>query len=103
MIYKNGSNAVIERHKTLLGLTGDVYRVGHFLESLTSHKQLISDSKAETIEDAEVERVEYEAKLEAERSAAEQAADESKNAEESSEASTIETKFENSGDEKALS
>jgi len=65
MIYKNNTNADIERHKARLGLTGDVYLInGVHIESLASHKRLIPESTATTIEEAEQERLAYEAQLE---------------------------------------
>lgn len=64
MIYKDGTNASIEISKSELGLTGDVYvydgDIRRRIASLESHRQLIPDSKATTIEEAYDERVEYE-------------------------------------------
>lgn len=68
MIYKNNTNADIERHKARLGLTGDVYLIkGVLIESLASHKRLIPESTATTIEEAEAERIAYEEALEEKR------------------------------------
>lgn len=65
MIYKDGTNASIEISKAQLGLTGDVYvydgeDLRRRIASLESHRQLIPDSTAQTIEEAYAERVEYE-------------------------------------------
>ena len=58
MIIRDGSDPKIERMKYKLGLTGDVYLVGqNYIESLESHKMLILNSTAETIEEAEQERL----------------------------------------------
>ena len=63
MVIKNGTDAVIEERKRRLNLEGDVYIYeGHFIESLESHRRLIPDSTASTIEEAYDERVEYEAR-----------------------------------------
>lgn len=71
MIVKNGTDAVIEERKRRLNLEGDVYIYeGHFIESLESHRLLIPDSVASTIEEAYDERVEYEARRAAELAAA---------------------------------
>ncbi len=59
MIVKNRTDLKVEDHKQQLGLTGDVYVVGHFIENLESHKRLIPGSKATTIEEAEQERLEF--------------------------------------------
>lgn len=64
MIIKDGTDSKIEGYKKKLGLEGDVYMVGHFIESLESHKKLIPNSTATTIEEAEVEREKYEEDLE---------------------------------------
>lgn len=65
MIYKDGTNAKIESLKDRLGLTGDVYLVGqNYMESLESHKRLLPESTATTIEEAEAERLAF---MEAER------------------------------------
>lgn len=61
MIVKNGTNQKIEALKSRLGLSGDVYLYNnHFIESLVSHKKLIPNSKAKDINEAFVERVQYE-------------------------------------------
>ena len=61
MIYKDKTNPDIERMKQQLNLTGDVYIYNeHFIESLESHKNLIHDSTALTIEQAYEERVQWE-------------------------------------------
>lgn len=70
MIIRNNTNADIERHKARLGLTGDVYIVnGVQIETLESHKRLLPTSTATTIEEAEQERIAYEAEIEAQRQA----------------------------------
>lgn len=77
MIYKDGTDEVIERRKARLGISGDVYVYNdHFIESLETHKKLIPTSTATTIEEALQEREEYEAELERKRAeeAAERAA-----------------------------
>lgn len=63
MIYKDGENAVIEKRKERLGITGDVYIYDdHFIENLEGHKAYIGESStATTIEEAYEERVTYEA------------------------------------------
>ena len=79
MVIKDNTNPAVERHKARLGLTGDVYIInGLFIESLESHKQLLPASSATTIEEAEQERIAYEAALDEERAAqqAEQEEDE---------------------------
>lgn len=61
MIIKDCVDAVIELHKQKLNLKGDVYIYNnHFIESLQSHKNLIPNSNAQTIEEAYNERVQYE-------------------------------------------
>lgn len=73
MIIRDKTDEIIERRKTRLGLSGDVYIWnGHFIESLDSHKVLIPNSTAQTIEEAYDERVAYEE--EQERRRAEEAA-----------------------------
>ena len=68
MIIKDKTNADIERHKEKLGLTGDVYLFKeHFIESLGSHKKLVPNSTATTIQEAEQERIIYEAQQELKR------------------------------------
>lgn len=77
MIVKNGTDAAIEGRKKRLNLEGDVYIYeGHFIESLESHRRLIPDSTASTIEEAYDERVEYEAQRAAEFEAMAKAASE---------------------------
>lgn len=62
MIVKNNTDAKVERRKAWLNLTGDVYIVDDvYMESLESHKKLIPNSTAETIEQAERERIQYQA------------------------------------------
>ena len=73
MIIRDKTDEIIEQRKMRLGLSGDVYIWnGHFIESLDSHKVLIPDSIAQTIEEAYDERVAYEE--EQERRRAEEAA-----------------------------
>ena len=68
MIIKDKTNIDIERHKQRLGLKGDVYIINdRFIESLESHKNLIPNSVAKNIEEAEIERLIYEVELEAKR------------------------------------
>ena len=68
MIIKDGTDRIIERRKAALNLSGDVYIYGgHFIESLESHRRLIPDSTATTIEEAYAERVEYEKRKEEEK------------------------------------
>ena len=70
MIIKNNTDEIIERRKSELGLSGDVYIYGgHFIESLESHKVLIPDSTAQTIEEALAEREAYEEERESQRAA----------------------------------
>lgn len=57
MIYANGTNSDIERHKARLGLVGDVYLVGNEIASLASHKRAFRESTATTIEEAELEKI----------------------------------------------
>lgn len=60
MIYKDGTDETIERLKERLNLMGDVYLVGqNYIENLESHKKLITNSTATTIEEAEQERLAY--------------------------------------------
>lgn len=89
MIVLDKTDSVMERRKQRLGLSGDVYIFGgHFIESLESHKRLVADSTATTIEEAYEERVAYEEKLARER--AERAALEAELAEDIAEESTEE-------------
>ena len=61
MIIKENTDNKIERMKRNLNLTGDVYLYNeHFIESLESHKNLIENSTATTIEEAYQERVQWE-------------------------------------------
>ena len=77
MIIKNGTDAAIEERKRRLNLEGDVYIYeGHFIESLESHRRLVPDSTASTIEEAYDERVEYEARRATELEAMAEAASE---------------------------
>lgn len=51
----------LERMKKNLGLSDEVYVYNeHFIESLESHKNLIPESTATTIEEAYEERVQWE-------------------------------------------
>ncbi len=61
MIIRENTDPKVEAHKRKINLTGDVYMIGNFMESLESHKVLIPDSTVETIEEAEQERIAYEA------------------------------------------
>lgn len=80
MIVKNGTNPKIEQMKSRLGLTGDVYVYNnHFVEDLESHKRLIPNSQATNINDAFIERVQYE--IEQERIRTEQQAQNEQSAE----------------------
>lgn len=64
MIIKDNTNQDVERMKANLGLSGNVYLYNnHFMESLKSHKNLITSSTATTIEEAYAERVQYETEL----------------------------------------
>lgn len=76
MIIKNNTHPKIEGYKRKMGLTGDVYMVGHFIESLESHKRLIPQSTASTIEEAAEERVLYEEELERQKALAAQSSEE---------------------------
>lgn len=76
MIIKNNTNPKIEGYKRKMGLTGDVYMVGHFIESLESHKRLIPQSTAVTIEEAAEERILYEEELERQKALAAQSSEE---------------------------
>lgn len=64
MIIRENTDPKVEAHKRKINLTGDVYMIGNFMESLESHKVLIPDSTVETIEEAEQERIAYEAEQE---------------------------------------
>jgi hypothetical protein len=67
MIIKNNTIAKIEKDKKVFGISGDVYLVNHCMESLESHKIYMQQngeiSKAETIEQAEQERIEIDERL----------------------------------------
>lgn len=57
MIVKENTNPQIEKLKAQAGLTGDCYLInGHLLESLESHNRTFG-KHAETIEEAEAERL----------------------------------------------
>ena len=57
MIIKENTNPQIEKLKAQAGLTGDCYLInGHLLESLESHNRTFHKN-AETIEEAEAERL----------------------------------------------
>ena len=57
MIYRDGMNPRVEKWKKELNLRGDVYIINHFIESLESHRKLFPNSTANTIEEAEHERI----------------------------------------------
>lgn len=59
MIYLDGTDETVEKHKKKLGITGDVYIVNHFINSLESHKKFFTDSTATTIEEAQTEMENY--------------------------------------------
>lgn len=76
MVIKDKTDQSVERHKARLGLTGDVYIINNLLiESLASHKRLIPSSTATTIEEAEQERIAYEAELAEQRRQAQEEAE----------------------------
>ena len=55
------NNDAIERLKQQLNLTGEVYIYNeHYIENLESHKRLIPNSTATTIQEAYAERVAFE-------------------------------------------
>lgn len=85
MIIKDGTDLQTENYKEQLGLKGDVYVVGqNYMESLESHKKLIPDSKATTIEEAEQERLAFiQAEEERRAALAAEAAEREENAKES--------------------
>ena len=56
MIVRDGLNPKVDKWKKELGIKGDVYIIGHFIESLESHRALFPNSTANTIEEAEFER-----------------------------------------------
>lgn len=69
MIIRDGTNPKIEAIKEERGISGDVYvDDGGHIESLYSHKRLLSfynyPSTATTIEEAETERLAFEAEME---------------------------------------
>ena len=64
MIIKDKTNEYYEKQKAIFGITGDIYVInGHLVESLEIHKLYIlqhdEGSTAETIEEAEQERIEF--------------------------------------------
>lgn len=71
MIIKNGTDPVIEKRKRRRDLHGDVYIFEKdgvkFIEDLAGHKRLLNSmgvvSTAETIEEAEAERIAFEKDL----------------------------------------
>ena len=67
MIIRNNTNAKVEHDKKVFGISGDVYLVNHCMESLESHKIYMQQngeiSHAETIEQAEQERIEIDERL----------------------------------------
>ena len=68
MIVKDKTDLKIENLKERLNLTGDVYIYNeHFIESLESHKNLVKNSVATTIEEAYEERVNWEKEQEEKR------------------------------------
>ena len=69
MIIRDGTDPKIEKYKDTVGITGDVYIYDEInIESLESHIRLLTSHgftpTAKTIEDAEIERGEFEAELE---------------------------------------
>jgi len=56
VIIRDESNLEIEKVKQKLGLVGDVYIIDNIIESLASHKKIVPNSTAKTIEQAEEER-----------------------------------------------
>ena len=56
MIIRDKSKNKIEIVKQKLGLVGDVYIIDNIIESLASHKKIVPNSAAKTIEQAEEER-----------------------------------------------
>ena len=55
MIIRANSNNKIEQVKKKLGLVGDIYLINNIIESLESHKKIVPNSNATTIEEAEQE------------------------------------------------
>ena len=69
MIIRDGTDPKIEEIKETLGISGDVYiDDANHIESLYSHIRLLTEynypSTATTIEEAELERVDFEAEME---------------------------------------
>ena len=69
MIIRDGTDPKIEKYKETVGITGDVYIIEvAMIESLESHKRLLSSygftPRATTIEEAEQERIDFEAEME---------------------------------------
>ena len=56
MIVKENTNPQIEKLKAKAHITGDVYLIGHLLESLESHNKTFG-SHCQTIEEAEQDRL----------------------------------------------
>lgn len=72
MIVRDGTDPVVEQYKQNIGITGDVYIDDQRrIESLQSHIRLLSSygvvSTATTIEEAEIERAQFEEDLAAKR------------------------------------
>lgn len=66
MIVKNNTNSTIERLKAKAHITGDCYLInGHLLESLESHNRTFG-LNAQTIEEAERQRLDLIAQAEEE-------------------------------------
>ena len=69
MIIRDGTDPKIEEIKETLGISGDVYiDDANHIESLYSHIRLLTEynypSTATTIEEAELERLDFEAEME---------------------------------------
>lgn len=69
MIIRDGTNPRVEKIKETLGISGDVYiDDANHIESLYSHIWLLNEnnypSMATTIEEAELERLDFEAEME---------------------------------------
>ena len=60
-IIRDKTNKVMQRHKTIHGISGDVYVItpGNIIESLASHKKLFPESTATTIEEAGAYHAQY--------------------------------------------
>lgn len=56
MIIKDNTNPQTEVLKVKLGLKGDIYLIGHLMESLESHNATFG-SRCKTIEEAEQDRL----------------------------------------------